>query len=118
MTNRLIFNKEKSIFIKSIFFINLTSLIKSSQSKVKAIVEHFKRSPLASQRLNAMQKQLGDKEVKLKQDVITRWNSTFTMFQAVIDTKNSLMSIITIEYPHIENINNGDIEILTTYLQL
>ncbi|GBP40854.1 hypothetical protein EVAR_88915_1 [Eumeta japonica] len=81
---------------------------------MKAIVEHFKRSPLATQRLKAMQKQLGDKEVKLKQDVITRWNSTYTMFQSVIGAKNSLMSIIAIDYPDLDNINNDDLEILTT----
>lgn len=68
--------------------------IKATQSKVKAIVEHFKRSPLATQRLKAMQNQLDDKEVKLKQDVVTRWNSTYTMFQSVIEAKNSLMSLI------------------------
>lgn len=51
--------------------------IKDTRERIKTIVELFRRSPLASERLKAMQIQLGEKVLKVKQDVVTRWNSTY-----------------------------------------
>ncbi|XP_047518057.1 E3 SUMO-protein ligase ZBED1-like [Pieris napi] len=92
--------------------------IKPTQMKIKSLVEHFRRSPLASERLKTMQKQLQEKELKLKQDVVTRWNSTLDMFTRVLETKKSLMSVITLEYPEIANLNNDDIEIMSYSKQI
>jgi hypothetical protein len=45
----------------------------------RAIVSHFKHSNLAVEKLKEFQKQMSFPELKVKQDVITRWNSSLTM---------------------------------------
>ena len=49
--------------------------------KVKDIVSHFNQSTKAYLKLKEFQVQNGYKERKLKQDVVTRWNSTFYMLE-------------------------------------
>ena len=62
--------------------------------KVKTIVQHFTKSSAASQKLEDMQKTLGFPIQKLKQDVKTRWNSTFEMLRRILETKEPLLSCI------------------------
>ncbi|KAL4083491.1 hypothetical protein QTP88_028807 [Uroleucon formosanum] len=67
--------------------------IKETRVKVKSIVEYFKRSTLATEKLNQMQEQLGYSPVHtLIQDVVTRWNSTFHMFQRFFELKSPILS--------------------------
>lgn len=87
--------------------------IKDTQTKVKSIVELFRRSVLASERLKATQKQLGEKELKVKQDIITRWNSTVDMFERILEIKKSVITTIATEYPNTPNLTPQDIKILT-----
>lgn len=57
----------------------------------RKIVGHFKHSPLAYSRLQALQKtQLGVPLKRLQQDVPTRWNSTFYMLQSLLEQKRTL----------------------------
>lgn len=86
--------------------------IKVTTTKIKQIVEVFKRSPLASERLKNMQKKLEEQVLKLKQDVPTRWNSTCEMFERILKTKNSVMSTLAIDYPDVDNITSDDIQII------
>lgn len=87
--------------------------IKDTQAKVKSIVELFRRSVLASERLKATQKQLGEKELKVKQDVVTRWNSTVDMFERILEIKKSVITTIATEYPNTSNLTPEDITILS-----
>lgn len=70
--------------------------IKPLQSKVKAIVESFKRSAHATAKLKSLQKQMQYPELKLKQDVSTRWNSTFDMFERILEIKEPLLSTLAV----------------------
>lgn len=72
---------------------------------------------MASERLKVTQKQLGEKELKLKQDIITRWNSTY-MFERILETKKSVLTIIATEYPNTPNFTSEDIDIITNICDL
>ncbi|KAK0151882.1 Zinc finger BED domain-containing protein 4 [Merluccius polli] len=56
----------------------------------RKIVGHFKHSPLAYLRLQAVQIQLGMKPKRLQQDIPTRWNSTFYMLESMLEKKRAL----------------------------
>lgn len=88
--------------------------IKEVHKKVKGIVEYFKRSTQSNIKLKNAQKQMGYPELKLIQDVSTRWNSTYDMFQRCIDIKEPLMSTIAI-IGNVNNLLHEDFEIMEHY---
>ena len=59
-------------------------------STCRRIVGHFKRSPLACSRLNAIQTNLGIPQHRLQQDEPTRWNSSLFMLQKIKEQKMAL----------------------------
>lgn len=69
----------------------LTQLLK----KCRAIVGHFKHSVVATEKLKNMQKQMGLSELKVKQDVPTRWNSSLIMLERLLAIKEPLSAVIT-----------------------
>ncbi|KAJ4935081.1 hypothetical protein JOQ06_016617 [Pogonophryne albipinna] len=58
--------------------------------KVKSIAEYVRRSTVASAKLREMQLQMGQVQLRMKQDVATRWNSTYFMMQRAIEIKEPL----------------------------
>ncbi|XP_040297398.1 E3 SUMO-protein ligase ZBED1-like [Bufo bufo] len=56
-------------------------------SAARGLVEHFKKSELASTKLKEKQKQMGTAEHKLVQDVSTRWNSTYYMADRLLEQR-------------------------------
>ena len=60
----------------------------------RKIVGHFKHSPLAYGRLQAIQEQLGMPPKRLQQDVCTRWNSTYYMLESLFAQKRVLATYI------------------------
>lgn len=74
---------------------NALKSISETRDKVRGIVGHFKRSPQAAEKLRAMQEQLGlTPPLMLIQDVVTRWNSTYEMFQRIQNLKVPLSSVL------------------------
>lgn len=61
----------------------------------RCLVEHFKKSELASTKLKAKQKQMGTPEHKLIQDVSTRWNSTFYMVTRLLEQRWPLTATLS-----------------------
>lgn len=70
--------------------------ITSIHDKVKAIVAHFHRSTVASEKLKELQLQMNPNAIplKLKMDVCTRWNSTFVMFERLCAVQEPLEAAI------------------------
>ncbi|CAH1979160.1 unnamed protein product [Acanthoscelides obtectus] len=63
--------------------------------KVKTIVNHFKRSPQATEKLLKAQRQLGnDNPLCVIQDVETRWNSTYHMIQRLVKIQEAIRSTV------------------------
>ncbi|KAI7814943.1 putative zinc finger BED domain-containing protein 1-like [Triplophysa rosa] len=63
---------------------------------VKTIVEYFHRSTVASDKLKATQKQMGQETLRLKQDVATRWNSTYYMLKRFSEIKDPIISTLAL----------------------
>ncbi|XP_069699303.1 E3 SUMO-protein ligase ZBED1-like [Periplaneta americana] len=82
-------------------------------AKIKRTVEFFKRSPQAATKLKEMQEQLGEPVLSLKQDVVTRWNSTLDMFQRILEVQRSLISTVALNYPDLPQISNDDVNKIT-----
>lgn len=63
--------------------------------KCKNIVSHFKHSALSAEKLANMQTQMNTPQLKIKQDVATRWNSTYTMLQRLIEIKAPITAVMS-----------------------
>jgi len=68
------------------------------QVKVKAIVAHFHRSTVAAEKLRSLQQQMqpDNFHLRLINDVVTRWNSTFEMFNRICQLREPLQAAIAL----------------------
>ncbi|KAI4900017.1 hypothetical protein NFI96_023279 [Prochilodus magdalenae] len=60
------------------------------------MVEFFHRSTAATEKLKSTQRQMGMPELKLKQECVTRWNSTFHMLKRILDSKDAVISTLAV----------------------
>lgn len=86
--------------------------------KVKGVVQFFKKSPHSLNKLHETQKQLGFPELKLKQDVPTRWNSTYDMLQRVFQNKDPLLSTLAVLGNDSFKLNNEEWVVIAQALSL
>ena len=84
----------------------LEELIKS----VKSVVGHFKHSIVCSDELRKMQEIEGKIPLKLKQDVVTRWNSTYLMLDRYCSLSHFITAIVSKLRLSIKMPSNDDIE--------
>ncbi|XP_046973455.1 E3 SUMO-protein ligase ZBED1-like [Vanessa cardui] len=94
-----------------------TNYLKNSEvldiiSKCRAIVTHFKQSVKSSNTLRDMQRQMNMDIIKLKQEVNTRWNSTFYMFERLLRTKVALSATLPLLDSPPANLNASEWAIL------
>lgn len=92
--------------------------IKETRTKIKTIVDKYKKSNLFPERLKAMQQQFGESQLSLKQDTPTRWNSTYLMFSRILEVQKSLMSVMTLHYQELPTITSEDFQIITETCEL
>ncbi|XP_063749861.1 E3 SUMO-protein ligase ZBED1-like [Eleginops maclovinus] len=61
----------------------------------RSLVEHFKKSELASTKLKTKQKSMGVVENKLTQDVSTRWNSSYYMVSRLLEQRWPVAAVLS-----------------------
>jgi len=74
------------------------AILGAIQMKVKAIVVHFHRSTVAAEKLRSLQQQMqpDNFQLRLINDVVTRWNSTMDMFDRICQLREPLQAAIVL----------------------
>lgn len=87
--------------------------VQDIRDKVKGIVGHFKRSSQAAAKLKLRQEQLEySSTLNVIQDVVTRWNSTYEMFERILHLKTPLSSALS-ESNYDVHLNVSDWQIIS-----
>ena len=68
--------------------------VASLTAKCRKLVGHFRHSAQATAKLKHMQKTLKMKEVKVKQEVASRWNSMYDMMERIIQLKAPIATVL------------------------
>ena len=81
--------------------------LKTLRQKVKAIIGHFHRSAVAAEKFASLQSQINpDKPaLKLKNDMLTRWNSTREMFEQIANVQQALDATLGVLHNPVENLS-------------
>ena len=72
-----------------------TPELEEIRTRARRIVGHFKSSTKAKEKLSEMQVNMGRKELKMIQEVDTRWNSVFAMLDRLYNVREPLGAALT-----------------------
>lgn len=110
--------KSKSCFACSINLLVQNGLknISDVLNKIKAIVTFCKQSSSTLAKLKQIQMELP--ELKLKKDVVTRWNSTFDMIERAVKIKATLISTLAWENPDLIILTATDWRLLENLVEI
>ncbi|XP_047028806.1 E3 SUMO-protein ligase ZBED1-like [Helicoverpa zea] len=75
--------------------------LSDTMDRVKGVIEYFHRSHPAKKKLVEIQEQMHISPLKLKQDVTTRWNSTYDALNRLLRMKEALIATLAIMRPDI-----------------
>lgn len=95
--------------------------IKDIRAKVKAVVEHFHRSSQANAKLLSTQTRMDANCVvplKLKNDVSTRWNSTYFMFERFLKLEEPLTVTVGLLHHPVQLLSQEEWKILKEITQV
>ncbi|CAG5059867.1 unnamed protein product [Parnassius apollo] len=92
--------------------------IKNTVLRVKSIVEYFKSNSSALTKLKEIQQQMGLPELKLKQDVVTRWNSTHDMLNRFLTLKEAIIPTVAILSTDLEMLTPEDWKIVDLAIKI
>ncbi|XP_073412759.1 zinc finger BED domain-containing protein 4-like [Dendrobates tinctorius] len=87
-------------------------VIKPTLDKVKSIVEFFHKNTIATEKLKSTQRQMGMPELRLKQDCVTQWNSTYHMLKRVLESKNAVILTLAIVCAPVDTLNQEEWEVV------
>ncbi|XP_047033032.1 E3 SUMO-protein ligase ZBED1-like [Helicoverpa zea] len=88
--------------------------LSDTMDRVKGVIEYFHRSHPAKKKLVEIQEQMHISPLKLKQDVTTRWNSTYDALNRLLRMKEALIATLAIMskyspdgHPKLERLHNA-----------
>ncbi|XP_073412762.1 zinc finger BED domain-containing protein 4-like [Dendrobates tinctorius] len=87
-------------------------VIKPTLDKVKSIVEFFHKNTIATEKLKSTQRQMGMPELRLKQDCVTQWNSTYHMLKRVLESKDAVILTLAVVCAPVDTLNQEEWEVV------
>ena len=88
------------------------------RTKARKVIGFFKSSVRAHEKLAELQQQLAKHNHKLVQEVETRWNSTFSMFQRLFEQREPVAAAMTSLQSDITLINPPEYEIIEEAIRI
>ena len=73
------------------------NIISRAIAATRKLVGHFKHSALTSSQLSIRQQQMNQPQRKLKQECVTRWNSTLYMIHSVVASRWPIVAVLSDE---------------------
>ena len=92
-------------------------IVKDIIAICKSIVGHFHRSSVASHNLKRIQESLNIPQHKLKQNVQTRWNSTFCMLTSVQEQKMALAAYAA-ENSGVQQLSSHQLDVMKRVIEI
>lgn len=83
------------LVINKVLLLPEVAEVKELLQAARAIVGHFRRSPVACKKLEQAQDQLGVEKNRLIQDCSTRWNSQVLMVTRLIEQKSAVSLVLS-----------------------